>query len=509
MASKHRITVGEELRFDSDVQGLRNLNGTYVPRGQQVLDAMDYGVVADGTTDDAAAWNAFLSARASGDVVLLRPGKTSLIGSAISVPAGAAGLVFVGWGATLKLSASAPSGTVMLNFSPNGGQVLGLTLDANGATNATGIRPKGQRQRINGCRLVNAPAGGLYIQGTTSDLVVDGNAFSGGGYGVLFDPGYTGSRVTITGNSFTGGASGDAIEVNTPTGGASDISITNNVISGYANTGASGIGIGLAKVTGAVVSGNTVTNCGSDGIHVEDASSDISITGNRVTGCARSGISLQIGAGAGAPPTRVSIVANTITGCCTGNGSGGIALEGATALTGNVVSHNTVRGCGRAGATVYGIDLGAGGTGHVVVGNIVSNTVGSSTAGIRWNAATDYVVMGNKCFDDQGTKTQQYPMRIYGVNSNVLVIANQMNGHLTSNAPDESSINGGSSGYLKRYNRPSGIDNAEVLPVFSGAVSDASFGTVVPLNGSTAIDQTNGRLYFKYGNAWHYVTQTA
>jgi lysophospholipase L1-like esterase len=32
MASKHKITVGEELRYDSDVQGLRNLNGTYVPQ---------------------------------------------------------------------------------------------------------------------------------------------------------------------------------------------------------------------------------------------------------------------------------------------------------------------------------------------------------------------------------------------------------------------------------------------------------------------------------------------
>jgi lysophospholipase L1-like esterase len=29
MATKHRITVAEELRFDSDVQGLRNLSGTY------------------------------------------------------------------------------------------------------------------------------------------------------------------------------------------------------------------------------------------------------------------------------------------------------------------------------------------------------------------------------------------------------------------------------------------------------------------------------------------------
>lgn len=29
MASKHRVTVGEELRYDSDLQGLKNLSGTY------------------------------------------------------------------------------------------------------------------------------------------------------------------------------------------------------------------------------------------------------------------------------------------------------------------------------------------------------------------------------------------------------------------------------------------------------------------------------------------------
>lgn len=44
--------------------------------------------------------------------------------------------------------------------------------------------------------------------------------------------------------------------------------------------------------------------------------------------------------------------------------------------------------------------------------------------------------------------------------------------------------------------------------VKAGVPADADW-TVAPPNGTIVIDSTDGRLYFRYGGAWHYVTQTA
>jgi hypothetical protein len=149
-----------------------------------------------------------------------------------------------------------------------------------------------------------------------------------------------------------------------------------------------------------------------------------------------------------------------------------------------------------------------GGTGNVCTDNLVSNTVGTTSAGIRWNGATDCVIAHNVCWDDQGTKTQGHGMRAYGNNQNVLVIGNHLTGNLTGTI-DEAVLSAASSGYVKRHNRPSGIDNPEVLPIVAGAIGESSFSGVSPLNGSIGIDSTNGRLYLKYGNAWHYIAVTA
>jgi hypothetical protein len=44
--------------------------------------------------------------------------------------------------------------------------------------------------------------------------------------------------------------------------------------------------------------------------------------------------------------------------------------------------------------------------------------------------------------------------------------------------------------------------------VVAGAVTDGSF-TATAQNGQMAIDSSNGRIYFRYSGAWHYVSQTA
>jgi hypothetical protein len=43
--------------------------------------------------------------------------------------------------------------------------------------------------------------------------------------------------------------------------------------------------------------------------------------------------------------------------------------------------------------------------------------------------------------------------------------------------------------------------------VVAGAVTDGSFAST-PFDGLTAVDSTTGRIYYRYGGAWHYVAQT-
>lgn len=393
----------------------------------EALNPRDYGVKFDGVTDDTAALNVFFYTNVSpGDAVQFPRHAVARTTGPVSVGANLGGVTLDGNGASIRLDAGAAQGATILSFSPADGTVRNLTVDGSGVSNATGIRPKGARQLIDACRLVNCAAGGVFVGSgaAASGLLVRGNRFTGGGYGILFDNNSTAAGVTIAHNVFIGGANGDAIEVNTPAGPAADVTITGNYITGYTNAQWSGIGIGLAAVVGATITGNTITRCGLDGIHVEDASSCVSITGNTVKGCGRSGISVQVGAGTTAP-SNGTIVGNTVTGCCTTNGSGGIALEGPVPVAHWAVSSNVVRGTGRAGAAVYGIELGAGSVGHMVQGNIVSNTVGSSTAGIRWKAATSLSIIGNRCFDDQPVKTQVVGLCAQGVNADVVTLGNK------------------------------------------------------------------------------------
>lgn len=67
MASKHRVTVGEELRYDSDLQGLKNLSATYVPRSGGTsaaaaplpfVNVRDFGASADMRTPTDTAISA-------------------------------------------------------------------------------------------------------------------------------------------------------------------------------------------------------------------------------------------------------------------------------------------------------------------------------------------------------------------------------------------------------------------------------------------------------------------
>lgn len=463
-----------------------------------------YGAEGDGTTDDLAAFTAAIATMAPGDTLRLTKGKTYLLSDGLAFSDAAnpiPGATLDGGGATLQLSAGAAAGTIMLLCGSTGDRVTirDCVFDLSAASGATGIRLKGGHQSVRGNTFLTPGAGGVYFE-TCSDAKVIGNHFEGAGYGVCALSTAIVTRPVIAHNTFEGGATGDAIELNTPSGLSSGFSITGNVISGYTNTAGQGIGIGVANGAAGAITGNTITGCGLDGIHIESGSTKIAVTGNVITDCQRSGVSVQ--PGPGAAPDHVSIVGNVIEGCGTGDGSGGIAIEGATSGVGHVITSNVVRSCGHAAAAAfYGIDLGVGASEATVTANAVSNTNGVTSAGIRFKGLSKSIVSGNICWDDQGTKTQGYGVRAQGVLTEVMVIGNNLNGNMTGPF-DEGGLLGSSANYQKQLNRPTSANNAPQMYTKAGAISDADFAPYVPADGSFGFDTTNLKLMVRSGGSW-------
>jgi hypothetical protein len=383
----------------------------------QVAYAKDYGALGDGTTNDTTA---LASALATGKDVCLPQGFTFATTGNTSTTAGQR--IFGGG----KLKLISGSGGTTLTISADDVTVDGVLFDQQNITDSTGVGVSGNRAVARSCEFTNFETVGVHLRGTSADAMISGNRFNGLGYGVLTASAATITRPSVIGNTFVGGNYGDAIEINTPTGGATDVLIVGNVISGYTNISGGGIGIGCANVTSGLIADNLVYNCGLDGIHIEDRSTGITVSGNIVRSCGRSGISIG-------GSNNIVVSSNNVVSCITASGEGAIAIEGSQAMNGHSIVGNIVRGNGRAGATCYGIAIAALTVRDCAVNsNVVSNTIGATTAGIRL-VATNSTVIGNRCYDDQGTKTQGWGIKSDGASDYLVVVGNNTNGNLTGN----------------------------------------------------------------------------
>jgi parallel beta-helix repeat protein len=385
---------------------------------------LDFGAVGGGGDETAILNNAL----ASGKDVFLPPGY---VFGTTGITVSTVGQRIFG-GGTIRLLGG--GSLVGISVAATDVSVDGIILDQQNILNSVGVELTGaaQRCRVFGNRFTNYKVAGVHLAGACSDLLIQGNRYNGQGYGILSADASTCARVAVIGNVLVGGVYGDGIEFNTPTGGATDIVIVGNTVYGYTSAGPNdGIGIGFAHVIGGLIADNLVYNCGLDGIHLEDGSAGVTISGNTVRGCGRSGIAVN--SGNAARLTRDMVIAdNEVSVCASTSGSAGIAVEGTQSSPGHVINGNVSRGNGRAGATCYGILIGGAGSKNMtVVGNAASNTVGSTTAGIAFSDTTDCAVSGNRCYDDQGVKTQQYGIQSIGSSDFLVVTGNNCRGNAT------------------------------------------------------------------------------
>lgn len=425
------------------------------------VDVKMFNAKGDGVTDDTAAVNA---AETAGNP-FFPPGTYIVDG----VLADTANRTWRGSGpaSILKLKTGAVN-TRAVDVTASDVSFEGLAFDPNNITNGTGVYVNGvSRISVQHCKFVSPKSGGVHIAGAATDIRISSNVFSGAGYGILTNSASACSDIAIVGNVFRGGATGDAIEINTPTNGATDILIANNVISDYTATGGNdGFGIGCAFVRRVVISENIITGSGVQGIHIEDGSEDVAITSNKVSACGGEGIAL-ISSNAARLIRRININNNIVQSCGSASGEGGIVLSGTQAAFSLLFANNKVRECGRAAAaTFYGIQAYSNDV--QVIGNEVTNTKGTATAGIVIGAATNLIAGLNRCYDDQGTPTQDYGIRVQGAQTNLLLFHNILVGNGTG-ALDESGI-GAISEYRKIMNLPASIaDNGAHTSVVATA----------------------------------------
>ena len=192
---------------------------------------------------------------------------------------------------------------------------------------------------------------------------------------------YEADYVTVQGNSILDGKVG--ISVSTQ---AQHASIVGNTI-----TSTSGNGITLQNTFFATVADNTISDAGQYGITVDTNCSRITVSNNVVSNAGFDNIHCQ------APD--VTIVGNV----CTGANGSGILVSGGTSVS--VVSN--------------------------VCMNNDSGTADSVSSGIRLTNANQTRVIGNRCTDNQGTKTQNYGIREDGTSNNNYFAGNDFSGNKT------------------------------------------------------------------------------
>lgn len=214
------------------------------------------------------------------------------------------------------------------------------------------------RCRALGNLVLNAGKNGIYVWangGTCADCVVANNVVNGA---AALSASYSGIRIDD---------------------GAIDTIVTGNMVLGGGTT-APGISVASSTaslVIGTVVTGNIVSGTTSTGINVQSAK-DTTISANRVKNGALNGIFFDSSA------NGTTITGNIVTGCQRSGIIGFNAVD--FSITGNVCRNN---GQDQAQTNYYN-------------GITLWNSSGSVDRG---------VVAHNRCYDDQGSKTQQYGIR--------------------------------------------------------------------------------------------------
>jgi parallel beta-helix repeat protein len=485
---------------DTDEVAIAGIPGPVGPQGPPgttvgVFYVGDFGAVGDGITNDTNAIRAAITAAGVNGTIVFGC-KSYLLGTAAPYHAllsPLSGQTWIGNGARLTAPTTYVGPQLVKIDNVNNVKISGFTFTCPVVTDAVGI----QLSRCNGVDIsenrFNSPqSGGVHGKGDVVNLRVTNNMFRGGFYCILMtDPAITevtGSSDWLISENIVDGLNEvcSGICLNRPAVAARRITVSNNVVRDCAKTDPAvrGYGIALANCGDATITGNTTTNCGLAGIHVEDAEGQfVTITGNTATNCQHAGIFIQSDIAVGSPD-YVTIVGNTVRGCCitpTVNlGKGGIEVNFFTGGSGDpprqVVISNNLSSANNTGSGIYLYATHF----SIVESNICTDSNGG--VGIDIDSCTFLSISGNICTDTRGTKQQTHGLRMVGSAVATHVGNNIFNGNLTGHTNISSTDN-------TMINSPAGQQlnigaAANILSFFSGTGSTKR--TVSGAKGSNA-----------------------
>ena len=385
----------------------------------------DYGALGDGTTDDTTAIQAAIdAAEVAGGNVFIPRGTFIVTGLIV----GASNVWIVGDGpqvAVLKLKDAANDHVILATSQTDLG-FRNFGIDGNKANNTTvksGLRLIScTRAKVENVVAQNCEEDGFYTSGSLDISYTDcrsltnlRNGYSCGDaaglsqrihYRGCLSSGHTGtgdigyalepaSLSSIIGCTSIGDSRGVTV-----LGGATD-SADNNVI---ANNEISGF------ITDALV--NQPGTAGS--------ANNIFIANTLVPAAATATSAILLTAA-----TDVSVIGNRISTLGTISTT---AIFAETSLTRFVISGNVLQGGGD-----YGINI-AGAIQGVISYNIVRNFSQRQTGirdGIRLTDGSDVQLIGNRCYDDQGTKDQTFGIKTTGTSDNMVIVGNNVRGNKT------------------------------------------------------------------------------
>lgn len=338
-----------------------------------LFNVLDYGAVRDGVTNDRTAIQAAITAAsAAGGGIVYFPAGTYLVSSRIELK-DAVCLVGAGRDVTTIKGASGVSAAI----------ITGLSADT-----VTDVM--------------------------LADFSINGNsaALSGEVDGIQIT---SGSFITCQNlRIFDVRADGISLDA-TP-----DASVLDCVIENTGNGGTNLHGVhGSNGSHRLLVRGCTISDNEGMGIRVGaqgTGSTDATIIGNRIS---KSNAGLEC-IGVTADSIRARVIGNT----CLNGGDNGISMSAAD----SVVSGNTVLGCNLHGIQVNGARVSV--TGNISKNN---NQTGAATrAGIHINSVNYVTITGNTCYDDQGTPTQDFGVKLNGVETGSVIVGNQLAGNKTA-----------------------------------------------------------------------------
>lgn len=168
-----------------------------------------------------------------------------------------------------------------------------------------------------------------------------------------------------------------------------------------------GIYMSAPNVQKGIISNNIVSDCEGRGVFVEDGADDVIIANNHVHDNTGVNIALNLS-------DNAIIIGNNVQG----GGSIGIDTGASTqvVIIGNLARGNT------------GIGIQISGNHATCVGNVVSNNSDGIVVAAN---ITDFTITGNRCFDDQTPKVQDYGVNLASGTGYGTVVGNDLRGNQT------------------------------------------------------------------------------